>query len=68
LGPEEAKIRREGFPLTKDDAARLLSFIDHTNPRHDMIEPEIIVKLELLSGKLRLTNGKVFRREGGEIE
>lgn len=43
---EEAKIRREGFPLTKEDAEHLLHFIDVFDKRHDMIEPEIIVKLE----------------------
>lgn len=49
---EEAKIRREGFPINKYDAKALLDFINILNPKHDMIEPEIVVKLELLSGKI----------------
>lgn len=52
---DEAKIRREGFAITSNDAKVLLEFIDMHNKNHDAIEPEIIVKLELLSGKYRLT-------------
>jgi hypothetical protein len=54
----EAKIRREGFPLNKSDAQALLDFIDIVNDSHDMIEPEIVVKLEILSGKLHLEETK----------
>lgn len=43
----EAKIRREGLPLTVQEAKALLDFIDLQNPSHDAIEPEIVVKLEL---------------------
>ena len=48
---DEAKIRREGFPLTRDDAKHLLDFINLFDPRHEMIEPEIVVKLEQKKGK-----------------
>jgi hypothetical protein len=51
---EEAKIRREGFPITPKDAKALLDLIELKDPTHDTIEPEIIVKLELLSGAWRL--------------
>lgn len=47
---DEAKIRREGFPLTIKEAKALLNFIEMHNPSHDAIEPEIVVKLELLAG------------------
>jgi len=47
---DESKIRREGFPITRQDAIALLDFIDLHNPSHDMIESEIIVKLELIAG------------------
>ena len=43
---QEAKIRREGFPLTKLDAKHLLDFIELFDPNHFLIEPEIVVKLE----------------------
>ena len=46
---EEAKIRREGFPVTKEDARALLAFIDLHNPSHDTIEPDVVVKLEILA-------------------
>lgn len=48
---DEAKIRRKGFAISSADARALLEFIDMHNKKHDAIEPEIIVKLELLSGK-----------------
>ena len=54
----EAKIRRCGFPINKQDAQALLMFIDLLNPSHDMIEPEIIVKLELLAKKYFLCENK----------
>jgi len=51
---EEAKIRREGFPITREDAKALLNFIKTYNPSHDAIEPEIVVKLELLAGIIHI--------------
>ena len=45
---DEARIRREGFPLTPRDAHALLCFIDVFDKDHMAIEPEIVVKLELL--------------------
>ena len=51
---DEAKIRREGFSITSENARALLEFIDMHNKNHDAIEPEIIVKLELLGGKYRI--------------
>ena len=51
---DEAKIRREGFPITRQDAKALLDFIKMHNPSHDAIEPEIVVKLELLAGIIRI--------------
>jgi len=52
---DEAKIRREGFNITSEDAKALLEFIDMHNQKHDAIEAEIIVRLELLAGKYRIT-------------
>lgn len=46
---EESKIRREGFPITSQDAKALLDFIKLHDPSHKLIEPEIVVKLELLA-------------------
>ena len=43
---DEAKIRREGFPLTREDAQHLLYFIDLFDKEHNAIEAEIVVKLE----------------------
>ena len=54
----EAKIRREGFPITIDDANHLLHFIKVVNPSHDMIESEIVIKLELLSRRYYITEAK----------
>ena len=54
-GSDESKIRREGFPITRSDATALLDFIDIKDSEHDMIEPEIIVKLELLAGRYVLS-------------
>ncbi len=48
---DECKIRRCGFSLTKQDAQSLLDIIDMLNPNHDVVEPEIYVKLEILAGK-----------------
>ena len=55
---DESKIRREGFPITSDDAKHLLDFIKIHDPRHDMIEPDLFVKLELLSKKYYLRETK----------
>lgn len=46
---DEAKIRREGFPVNGEDAKRLLAFIDLFDASHFYIEAETIVKLEQLS-------------------
>ena len=51
---DEAKIRREGFPINSKDAKRLLEFIDLYNKSHDVIEAEIVVKLEVLAGIMSL--------------
>ena len=51
---DECKIRRCGFPLTKQDAQALLDIIDMLNPNHGVVEPEIYVKLEILAGKYRI--------------
>jgi hypothetical protein len=48
---EEAKIRREGFPLSRAEAWSLLQFIDLFDKEHNAIESEIVVKLEVLAGK-----------------
>lgn len=45
----EAKIRREGFPLTEKEAKALLDFIDLFDPNHSAIEATIVVKLERMS-------------------
>ena len=50
----ESTIRRNGFPINRDDAKNLLAFINLTNPQHDLIEAEIVVKLEILSGKMMI--------------
>ena len=55
---KQSHIRREGFPITRCDAKALLDFIALLNPEFDMIEPEIVVKLELLSGKYRIEEVK----------
>ena len=55
---DEAKIRREGFPITKQDAKALLDFIKLHDPSHRTIEPDIIVKLELLAGITSLTTSQ----------
>ena len=47
---DEAKIRREGFSITQQDAEKLLKFIDLFDPHHFFIEPDIVVKLESVSG------------------
>ena len=54
---EESKIRRDGFAITSDDATHLLDFIDLHDPRHTSIEPEIVVRLELLSHRWHLKEG-----------
>ena len=46
---DEAKIRREGFPIDDRDAKHLLNFINLHDKEHFMIEPEIVVKLEKLA-------------------
>jgi|GEM_PF-6510415 len=51
---EESKIRREGFHLCKQEAKALLDLIELVNPSHDAIEPEIIIKLELIAGISRI--------------
>jgi len=52
---EESKIRREGFPINHTDAKHLLRFIDIYNQTHDAIEPELIIKLELLAGNYAIS-------------
>lgn len=51
---DECKIRRYGFPLTKQDAQSLLDIIDILNPNHNVVEAEVYVKLEILAGKYRI--------------
>ena len=55
---DEAKIRREGFPLTQLEAQALLDFINLKDPKHFMVEPEIIVKLEIMIRKYILVKNK----------
>jgi len=55
---EAKKIRREGFPITARDATILLDFINLYDSLHMTIEPDIIVKLEILSKKWKLTEGR----------
>jgi len=50
----EAKIRREGLPINSTDATALLDFIDVHDEEHLMIEPEIVIKLELLAKRIRI--------------
>lgn len=54
----ESFIRRNGFPITQQDAQALLDFINMHNPSHDCIEAEIYVKLELLARKYYLHERK----------
>lgn len=56
---DEAKIRREGFEITREDAKHLLAFIDLHDPTHHSIEPEIVVRLELIAGKFYLKESGV---------
>lgn len=51
---DESFIRRTGFPLSSEDAEALLDFINLINPTHDMVEAEIIVKLELIADRYRI--------------
>lgn len=48
---DESRIRRDGFPITQQDAVKLLEFIDFWDKSHNTIEPAIVVRLELLAGK-----------------
>ena len=54
----ESRIHRLGFPIDSSDAKALLHFINLLNPSHDMIEAEIVVKLELLSRKYCISEVK----------
>ena len=51
---EESRIRCSGFPINRYDAEHLLSFINTFDKNHHAIEPDIVVKLELLCGKWHL--------------
>lgn len=53
---DEAKIRREGFQLNSDESEALLDFINLYDKKHMCIEPEIVVKLELLSNRYYIEN------------
>lgn len=55
----ECKMRREGIPLTPNECSALLNFIDLVDHVHGMIEPEIIIKLELLAGRYLIVENAV---------
>jgi len=65
---DESEIRRCGFPINREDAKNLLRFIDYHNPSHDMIEPWIYVKLELLAGKYWIRDVKITEENKCDCE